>query len=190
MTPNLDNAGGQRLEHGDQRSRCDGRGIRLARAVVTVELATEHDPGIEMSNGNAEVARNPLEDRPRAGLAVTVMMRVEMRRVATHQRAKLPELLGDVGLYQSLEFFGRRGARPRASLDAPAAELDMQSDTERGAFARILGGLGSRFAVHHQAGARDNSALMGLDDPSVHTAAEPEVVGIDDDEPHVGHHSR
>jgi ABC-type polysaccharide/polyol phosphate export permease len=58
----------------------------------------------------------------------------------------------------------------------------MKSDGELRVLAGIFCGLGRSRTVHHQAGARHDPALIGLDDPSIDAAAESEVVGVDDEE--------
>jgi ABC-type polysaccharide/polyol phosphate export permease len=49
-------------------------------------------------------------------------------------------------------------------------------------FAGIFRRVGRSRTVHHQAGARHDPALVRLDDPSIDAAAEPEIVGVDDEQ--------
>jgi hypothetical protein len=68
-------------------------------------------------------------------------------------------------------------------MDAPTIEYEMQADSELRTSTRVLRSLGCRRAIDHQARARDDSALVRLDDSAVDACAAAEIVSVHDQVP-------
>jgi lipopolysaccharide transport system permease protein len=113
---------------------------------------------------------------------MAVVMRVDVSGIAAHELAEPLELQGDISGDNASECALRPHERPRPSSHAPTSNLDVEPNSERGVLSGVFGSLGRSPPVHHQAGARHNPALVRLDDPSIDAAAEPEVVGVDDEQ--------
>jgi hypothetical protein len=127
--------------------------------------------------------RDLLEQRPDERLRVPVLVRVEVRRRATYEGHEALELPLQRFYGVTRDRFGRESrAPPRQFRDPPSTELDVQADAKLGSFASVGGGLRRSRPLDHEAGARHDSALVRLDDPSVDASANAEVVGVDDDE--------
>jgi hypothetical protein len=105
-----------------------------------------------------------------------MVMRIEMRRCTAQQRLKLIELL-----LQGIAHRGRIfGIKPARALIV-AEMIEMQTDSEIRKIATDSGGFAGGGTRDHHAGAGHDATRVRIDDPAIHTARDPEVVGVHDD---------
>jgi hypothetical protein len=78
------------------------------------------------------------------------------------------------------------GGQPLPLSVDPLAQVEVQAEGEVRVVSGVGGGLRRGRPEHHEAGARDDAAFVGLDDAPVHAGAQAEVVGVDDQAPLVG----
>ena len=114
---------------------------------------------------------------------MAMVMGVEVGRIATDDRSKAFELLGDVVRHQSAEPSARPDERPWPPPDAPVAKLDVQPHRKVRVPAGVVCCVDRGRTIDHEARARDDAAFVRFDYPTCDAAAIPEVVRIDDQQP-------
>jgi hypothetical protein len=111
------------------------------------------------------------EERQDSGIAMSVVVRVEMGRGSAHQRVEPIEL--------SVELLS--AARAIVAVGAGAVEIDVQPKTQRRALVRHGSCAGAGRCMHEQAGAGQDPRSVRVGDTSVDTVADSEVVAVDDE---------
>jgi SAM-dependent methyltransferase len=180
MGTELCHPGSEALDEPDERSGTNALGPGPTTHLA-VEIAAETNSGVGFAERDPELFRQAEENRPRGLVSVTVLVRVEVRRILANEITEACELCAHLGGDALL----RHGLRATTLLPQPTAswwalELQVQADVEPGLPTRVLGGFVGRRLLHHQACAGDDPTLVCFGDPAVDAWAEAEVIGVDD----------
>jgi hypothetical protein len=180
MSTELCHPGGEAFDEPDERSGTNALGPGPT-AHLAVEIAAETDSGIGFAERDSELFRQAEENRPSGFVSVTVLVRVEVRRILAKEITEACELCARL----SGDGLPRRRLRSTAALPQQttswsALELKVQADVKPGLPARVMGGFAGRRLLHHQACAGDDPALVRFGDPAVDAWTEAEVIGVDD----------
>ena len=107
------------------------------------------------------------------GVAVHIVIRIEMGGEMAHQG------------FESEELFPQDVTHPPGGVGTPADEgapkIRVQSDAQSRQVATELGRLFAPGRVHEQAGTREDTAPVRLDNAAVDTATGPQIVAVDDE---------
>ena len=164
-------------------------GSGLSAPVVAIELAAETDAPIDAPERDAQLGSNVLERGLYQFRQMTMLVGVEVRRLATYKHSKTVELTPQVLRRPSLHHGGGpRRSSSREPGNPPASNLDVQPKPEARSLPRQVRSLDRRRALHHKACARNDALVVGVEYPPVDALTEAEIVGIDDEVAH-GHNN-
>ena len=131
MAAELGNAVCDVLDQADERICSDRVVIRPSAAVVAVELAAELDTRVGAAQGDRQLRSDLLEGSAYELREMTMLVRVEMRRISTHKQPKALELTPQVLRRPSLHDGGGPRRSPfRYRGRPPAPDLDVQPKPE------------------------------------------------------------
>src|SRR5579875_190544 len=110
-----------------------------------------------------------------------MLVRVEMVRLSADQETKRGELPRYLALYRPgvIQWNLLVQGYPFTIPVCPFTEVYVQAEAQFWLPASVGSSLFCSYAVDHQAGARHDAILEGLDDATVHASAEPEIIGVD-----------
>lgn len=155
---------------------------RFTEAGLSVKVCAQRNIWIKLAEGHAQVTRQVGQDRPHRFAPMHVLVGIKVRRVSSHQSPERRQLL----LHFRCHRLGILWIRDQiqhisvAVAPYPFPQIDVQPNRERG-LSQCQGRCPGRVGpANHETGARHNSALVGLNDPSIDSRAHPEVIGIDD----------
>jgi len=190
MTTHLGDADGQALDLADQGLDGNRLGDRRALPVLAIERSAVRDARRRLPDGHTEATGGGQDRAAHWLVAVNVLVRVDVGRLAADELAEELELAIEL-LYHRLsmllgDHFVRRLPRPVA--EHPLAEVEVEAGAERFAAPGIFPSLGRIRPAHHQRRAGHDPLIVAADHPLVDRTRAAEVVGVHDQHA-VGHRS-
>ena len=168
----------------DQSDECvdgDRFGLGASTTVVAVELAAEADAPIDAAQRDFQLAGDLLEGGAHELRQVAVLVGVEVRRISPDEQAEAVELTPQVVCGpQSHGGGGPCRSSSRKPGNPPVADLDVQTKPEVRAIPCAVRRLECCGALHHEARARHDAFVVGVEDPPIDAPAIAEIVRIDD----------
>src|ERR1043165_2264155 len=115
---------------------------------------------------------------------MNVLVRVEMRRVATEKAAELRDLMSNlsfncgfvIGIHDLVEQF------PFTIAEHPFAKVHVQADADPGASFSVSCGFRCAGPADHQAGAGENPVFGAFDNAAIDSRTKAEVICVYDEE--------
>jgi hypothetical protein len=175
--------GADSFEDRDKRSRGDQTRVGRPGLVLPIEVAAVLESRSKVSHRNAKYPTQIEKNGSEGFVAMDVLMRVEVTRLAIHESLEgavlFLHLVADGLLVvvrdDPIERF------PFTITVSPFAKIHMQTHAEARMPPGVFRSRGSGRPSNHQAGTCHDAIFMSGDDPAVRLVTQPKIVGIDDE---------